>query len=853
MDVNYEVWGNPEDWRDASSYTYYGLGDFKRPKEGVNSYYNAYSNGSLVGGEVPTDLSLAFWGIGKGSILTKPMFLASYWDGGTIKTVAEPINDEEVSSVPCILGYASDGEGQYRLSWWNRYAPTDNPGEAKWSTGSVINIWSMYREIFTAFNYQKIMLVPFVRVALGSPTSGWNETYVSLKQYIDGMVTGGTYVNHTKILSIGYQLAIGDGEDNRSTGNKELSVNTLVNVKGSTRHWEGVKSNRQHDWKWFATEYGINTMLDSGMLNPGSYSYARSITPYRRFGAVDFSGLHNIGDGETGLSYKYCENYKEPSDTGYGQVPIPYYYDPDNDLWKINDSLPWNTNYADPFPYIECNITNKNQVRDYILEQIAYLGFPFVYDPALASRGKIGDIGVYLPVFDGDGITTGEYAEGTAALALPNAEWVDAREGSGYDPFKPPPVIKPVKQRPYITVYSYRTPQGGFDNHGLFILTPTRCTIVEALNGRYELSIEHPIDPEGRWEYIRENNIIKALGQLFTIRSVTQKWQGRSGKVTAKADHIFYQLADWWLERGNIGVTGRTVVALLNSAGSKMKKELLPGQTAYTYRYASDMTVPDITGDYRWDFLPRGMTPVDFLMGSNGVMEVCGGELHRDNFSFSLYEHKEGSKNNAFEIRVGKNLTGISRTIDASSVITYLKASNNYGQFYALSWVGQEAYGMPHYTVREKEFNYELEDLFYRDEYTLAYEMLQEDAKAYFAAYCAPLISYDIDLVDVKNNPEYEGLQGVDEFKVGNWGYIYDERIGGKIEIEITETTTDAMTGEVTNVLFGSKRSFTNPVGKTAIIDIEPREEEKGFVVMDAEGAFCYDSEGARIVEYEGV
>lgn len=439
MDVNTNIWGTQEEWRDATSYTYYSLGDFKRPKEGVNSYYNAYQNGSLVGGEVPTDLSLAFWGIGKGSILTHPMFLASYWDGDTIKTAAEPINEEDISNVPCILGYASNGEGQYTLSWWNRYAPVDNPGEAEWTTGSVINIWAMYNEIFTSFNYQKIILVPFVRIALGTPTDNWGESYVSLKDYIDGMTAGGAYVNHNKILSIGYQVAVGDGSSNRSTGNKELSINIPVNIKGSSRHWEGVKSNHQRNWLWFATEYGINTMLDSGMLNPGSYSYARSISPYRRFDAVDFSSLHNIGDSETGLCYKYCENYKEPDDTQYNSVPIPYYYDPDNEIWKINDSLPWNNNYAHPFPYIECTTANKNEVRDYILKQIAYLGFPFVYDPTLATRGKIGDIGVYLPKFDETGVTTGEYAEGAAALILPNAEWVDGRTGSGYDPYAPPP------------------------------------------------------------------------------------------------------------------------------------------------------------------------------------------------------------------------------------------------------------------------------------------------------------------------------------------------------------------------------------------------------------------------------
>ena len=443
---------------------------------------------------------------------------------------------------------------------------------------------------------------------------------------------------------------------------------------------------------------------------------------------------------------------------------------------------------------------------------------------------------------------------------IPKAQW---RVNSAYNdgflynellpniPYVPP--VPPVEQKPYITVYSYQTPQTGFDTHGLFVLTPTKCTIVEELNGRYELSIEHSIDPEGRWEYIRENNLIKALGQLFTIRSVTQKWQGNVGKITAKADHIFYQLGDWWITKETNGITGRTAYALIHKAVENTVKELRPGQTSYTFTYSTDLAVPQVLGDNKWAFLTEGLTPIDFIMGNSGIIEVCGGELHRDNFSFSLYETKEGSKDNAFEIRVGKNLTGVTRTIDTSSMTTYLRAWNNWGDFYAVSWAGTEGFGMPHYTIREKSFQYDLVDLYGRDEHELAYQMLVADTNAYFEAYCAPLISYDIDLADIKNNPEYEGLTGFDEFKVGNKGYIYDERLGGKIHIKITETTTDALTGEVTNVVFGSKRNFMNPLNKTAILDIETEVETMGFQITDADGAFVLDAEGSMIVEYEGV
>lgn len=427
MDVNTNIWGTPEEWQNISSSTWVTQANCKIPKTGRTSYYNAYNAGALIGGEFPTDLSLAFWGIGKGSILAHPMYLSSYWDGDIIKTAVNEV--EKPSTVPCILNWTSDPSStQADMRWSYRYAPTDNPGESNWNVVNLAGNAAAARTLITSYNYQNIFLIPYVKVAKAE-TSSWSTAIISLKAYIDSMLESGTYSSYNKVISIGYQIAIGDGiNNNRSTGLKEMGIVFPVSFEGSQRSYQ----NGSITYTWFATRYGIDALMTNLALN----SYTHSLSPYYEWAAENFSSLHLVGDPDTGFRRKYCKNYYAGGNV-YGQVPI-YYYNPDDDIWKINDSLPWNTSYAYPFPYIECTQTTADTVKDYILKQIAFLGFPFMYDPTLAARGQIGDTGVFLPEFNDAGITTGEYAEGRAALRLTNSEWIDGRTGSGYDPYAPP-------------------------------------------------------------------------------------------------------------------------------------------------------------------------------------------------------------------------------------------------------------------------------------------------------------------------------------------------------------------------------------------------------------------------------
>ena len=427
MAINTELWGTPEEWQNISSSTWVTQANCKIPKSGRTSYYNAFNAGALEAGVVPTDLSLAFWGIGKGSILAHPMYLSSYWDGETIKTAANEV--QTPNTVPCILNWTSDPSStQANMQWSYRYAPTDNPGESNFNINNLLSNAALARTVIISFNYQNIFLIPFVKVAKAA-SSAWATATISLKEYIDSITESGTYSTYDKVLSIGYQIAIGDGIDNnRSTGLKEMGLTFPVAFEGSQRSYQ----NGSITYTWFATRYGINAFMTNLALN----SYTHSLSPYYEWSAEDFSSLHLVGDADTGWRRKYCKNYYAGGNI-YGQVPI-YYYNPDDEIWKLNDSLPWNTAYANPFPYIECTQETADAVKDYVLKQIAFLGFPFIYDPTLAARGQIGDVGVYLPEFDTNGVTTGEYSEGRAALRLPNSEWTDGRTGSGYDPTRKP-------------------------------------------------------------------------------------------------------------------------------------------------------------------------------------------------------------------------------------------------------------------------------------------------------------------------------------------------------------------------------------------------------------------------------
>ncbi|MBP5431067.1 hypothetical protein [Ruminococcus sp.] len=385
-----------------------------------------------------------------------------------------------------------------------------------------------------------------------------------------------------------------------------------------------------------------------------------------------------------------------------------------------------------------------------------------------------------------------------------------------YYPVVIPPVYRgDVYEAEYICIYDLTTQQNEFTGHGLAILRPSSCRVVEELNGAYNLTLTHPKDNEGRWQYILEMNIIKCMGQLFVIQRVDEVLSGGSYYVTAYAEHISYTLNDRWIfpPVTIAGYHGSTIMASILEQSTDMGGDW---QTQYTFTVSSDIDAPEEFRD--WYEMSDGVTPYEMLLGSNGFIAKLGGELYRDNFTLRINERMYGAQDKAFELAMGYNLSGIKRTVDLTTFCTYFRgydvSDGEYGTWFAISYDPStlpRAY--PRNVVRSKNFSYDHEE--YKE------GQLERDCFAFWGQNCAPLITYELNVKDLKRVPEYKDFANNYRFKVGDKGRVWDERMQSWVEVEITRTEKDGITGECTKVVIGSQRSFTRPNSYTPFVPVQ--------------------------------
>lgn len=374
-----------------------------------------------------------------------------------------------------------------------------------------------------------------------------------------------------------------------------------------------------------------------------------------------------------------------------------------------------------------------------------------------------------------------------------------------YPVIEPPPYYGDVYESPYITIYDMKTKQNEFDGHGLAVLRPTSCRIVEELNGAYSLTLTHPKDPDGKHEYILEMNIIQALGQLFVIQRVDEVMTGNSYSVTAYAEHISYTLNDRWIfpPVTIAGYHGTTLMESIIQQSTDMGGDW---QTNYTFAVGSDIDAPSDFQD--WYDMKDGVTPYEMLVGSHGFVAKLGGELYRDNFVIRVDKRMRNAQDNAFELAIGYNLTGIKRTVDLTTFCTYFRAYDVSDGYYETWWAisydpASLPRAYPRNVVRSANFVYDHEE--YKE------GQLERDGYAFWGQNCAPLVTYELSVKDLKRSPDYKEFDNNYRFKVGDRGKIWDERLQAWNEVEITRTEKDGITGETVKVVIGSQRSFTRP------------------------------------------
>lgn len=347
------------------------------------------------------------------------------------------------------------------------------------------------------------------------------------------------------------------------------------------------------------------------------------------------------------------------------------------------------------------------------------------------------------------------------------------------------------------------TKQDNFNNNGLAVLSPISCLVTENFNAGWNVNLEHPHDTHGKWRYLVEFNILKVLGQLFVIKSVTYN----SNSVSVYAEHVFYQLNDAWIKKG-ASVFGSDGKQILRNILENATFEERSGDTIYRFECGSDLNSENAEIDMsavtanKWQPIQNAMTPMELILGSDGFTANFGGDLYRDNFYFSLNKHMENHIENSFDIRMGLNLKKITKKSDISELCTHFTLYDKFGSGLSVFWLVHG--GIPHHIVRSQTADF-------GENYTETdFNILGHEAKKYFGQHMQPTISYEISLEDVKNSADFVEFANNPRYKVGDRGRIYDETLNVDIDAHIMRTVKDGTTGKTLEITFSNTGGFGN-------------------------------------------
>lgn len=344
-----------------------------------------------------------------------------------------------------------------------------------------------------------------------------------------------------------------------------------------------------------------------------------------------------------------------------------------------------------------------------------------------------------------------------------------------------------------IRVYDYREPQDGFKHNGLAILAPSECTSYHELNGRWDVELTHPIDDWGRWKTILPQNVLKISGQLFRIDEHTSV-SGTSGiYIKVHAKHISYDLADEYIKsytgenlNGMEFIRAMFGACLFNEDSSYDK---------YNFYYNSD--IESHTGQVEI----KSKSLLNTLIGGDDcLINYLGGELYRDNFYFSINQRMEGAKDNAFALKYGFDMVGITQKIDYSELTTWMEADDNCGNWFATSYVG-DIYPIHHHIHTYRHFNYSNTDV------PDSMGRLARDTQDIFGQLYKPKVSYEVNIASLRNEPKYSGFLDLQNYRLGDKGTIECDLLDIKTTQEIIAVEKDELTGDIKKIKLGNEVS----------------------------------------------
>lgn len=357
-----------------------------------------------------------------------------------------------------------------------------------------------------------------------------------------------------------------------------------------------------------------------------------------------------------------------------------------------------------------------------------------------------------------------------------------------------------------------------YGSNGDMTLTPTTCEAELTVEGVAELTLEHPIDDLGRWEYLVNDNVIAAptpysKKQLFRIYDYTKT----ETEVTAYARHIFYDSAgEMLVDVRPTDKTGQEALdIILSGTKYKAKTNIKTRSTAY---YIRKNIMEAIGGD-----------------GENSFINRWGGERMYDNFTVIINDRLGGDYGACAEF--GRNMTGIEADISIDDVVTRIipVSYNGHTLEGEEPWIDSPligSYANPRAAVIKFEDVKLLEDCQEGEEGFSTLELLREElkrrcTKEYENGLDKPKVNYKVDLVEVANTEDYKDYKKLTTIGIGDDVLTKDRKLKINVTARCIRLVYDCIEEENAEVELGNfiENYFDKTTSAADIIQKVTRED----------------------------
>lgn len=345
----------------------------------------------------------------------------------------------------------------------------------------------------------------------------------------------------------------------------------------------------------------------------------------------------------------------------------------------------------------------------------------------------------------------------------------------------------------------YKPENTDYEHNGDITLFPTACNLDTEINGAWELSMSHPLDSDGRWEYLSEEAVISAPTfqsdhQLFRVDKCIKS----ESSIEVTAYPIFFDSADdcFLLDVRPTSQNGQNALNVMTQ-GSKYSGEsdITTGGTAY--------------------FVRRNL--MDAINGEDSptFIQTWGGEILYDNFKVIINERIGGD--HGVEIRYGKNMDGLSYTVDMSGVVTRIVPVAYNGRMMSgdAPWVDSEnidKYAKKY--VREVTFDdvklaadasdSEDDNIIICADQTALDSALQQKCEAMYAAGAdLPAVTIKVSMIDLSKTEQYKDFEGLISVGLGDTVHCYNYKLGISTDARVIKLTWDCIKNQAGEMTLG--------------------------------------------------